>query len=150
VSAKALEALGYIAVKHGIITRAERDADEINPSDAFGKRIKQGMDALTVWKEMDKVLIKKQELFRDFASTSMLVAADGYDSGTTQALIARPIPVWVSRRGGQPQPRQQDVMAANAVDGKPNSSQMADVSVANTLSAHRQDFQEKEIKKREQ
>jgi hypothetical protein len=35
-------------------------------------------------------LIKKQELFRDFASTSMLDAADRYDSGTTQALIARP------------------------------------------------------------
>jgi hypothetical protein len=85
---KALESLGYIAVKHGIITRAERDADEINPSDAFRKRIKQGMDALTVRKEMDKFLIKKQELFR-FAS-SMLDAADRYDSGTTQALIARP------------------------------------------------------------
>jgi ribosomal protein L18E len=43
-----------------------------------------------------------------------------------------------------------DVMAANIVDGKSNRSQMAiDVSVANTLSAHRQDSQEKEIKKRE-
>jgi hypothetical protein len=60
VSAKAVEALGYAAVKHEIITRAERDTDEINPSDAFRKRIKQGMDALTVRKEMDKVLIKKQ------------------------------------------------------------------------------------------
>jgi ribosomal protein L18E len=43
-----------------------------------------------------------------------------------------------------------DVMAANIVEGKSNRSQMAiDVSVANTLSAHRQDTQEKEIKKRE-
>jgi hypothetical protein len=68
---------------------AERDADEINPSDAFRKRIKQGMDALTVWKEMDKFLIKKQELFRDFASTSMLDAADWHHpNGQTEATLA--------------------------------------------------------------
>jgi hypothetical protein len=42
-------------------------------------------------------------------------------------------------------------MAANIADGKSNRSQMAiDVSVANTLSTHRQDSQKKEIKKREQ
>jgi hypothetical protein len=69
MSAKAVESLhvGYAAVKHEIITRAERDADVINPSDAFRKCIKQAMDALTVRKEMDKFLIKKQEMFRDFA-----------------------------------------------------------------------------------
>ena len=43
-----------------------------------------------------------------------------------------------------------DVMAPNTVDRKPNRSQMAiDVSVVNTLSAHRQDTQKKEIERRE-
>ena len=64
--------------------------DGQNVSDAFVERVRKGMDALTVRGEMDKELAKEQEKFRDFATHDMLAAADKYDNGTTQVLIAKP------------------------------------------------------------
>jgi hypothetical protein len=233
VSDHAYCAMLDVAARHGIIPQAELDAqDGDNLNRALGERARKGLEATTVRTEMEKKLTIDHETFRDYASVDMLAAADRYDSGTTQVLIARPnrsqtriageaFRLWLAIVMGFKAPQtagvkfkadgsavrctackgghqlrdnhlvscpcfrvvthtkivdvvcdmladagmgfkkeeanhnldnnqRPDVMAANIVDGKSNRSQMAiDVSVANTLSAHRQDSQEKEIKKRE-
>ena len=91
VSDRAWAAMVTVAVKLGVITQADvNDQDDQNVGDAFVERVKKGMDALTVRGEMDKKLAKEQEKFRDFATHDMLAAADKYDNGTTQVLIAKP------------------------------------------------------------
>jgi len=52
-------------------------------SNAFIERVKKGIDALTRTRSL-------QEQFRDYAINDMLAAADTYDKGTTQVLIAKP------------------------------------------------------------